>query len=104
MAARVNKIRHDEETRNKIKAANIINRLSAYVLGEEDPVTKKPVEMVPAQVTAALGLLKKVVPDLTSVEHSGEIQKTYVARLPARVGSVEKWQQTYAAPTTTTTQ
>lgn len=65
MAARINKIRHDDETRAKIQASQLINRLEAHVLGE--------VDMKPTQVTAALGLLKKSVPDLSAVEHSGDM-------------------------------
>lgn len=84
MAARINKIRHDEETRAKIKAGNIVTRLQKFVEGE--------VEMVPHQVTAALGLLKKVLPDMTSVEHSGDVSTTYVARLPAPVSTIDEWQ------------
>jgi hypothetical protein len=34
MAARVNKIRHDENTRAKIKAARLIDRLQDYALGD----------------------------------------------------------------------
>lgn len=63
MAARVRKIRHDEETRLKIQASQLINRLTAHVLGD--------VEMPASAVTAALGLLKKAIPDLASVQHSG---------------------------------
>ena len=58
MAARTRKIRHDDETRAKIKTSQLINRLSAHVLGK--------VDMKPTQVTAALGLLKKTIPDLSS--------------------------------------
>lgn len=92
MAARINKIRHDEQTRAKIKAGNIINRLNKYINGE--------VAMEAAQVTAALGLLKKTLPDLTSVEHSGEITKNYVARMPAKTADMAEWHQRYAPQTT----
>lgn len=49
-----------DETRLKIKTSQIINRLTSFINGE--------VEMQPAQVTAALGLLKKSLPDLSAVE------------------------------------
>lgn len=65
MAARIKKIRHDDETRSKIKTSQLINRLTGHVLGD--------VEMSPSQVTAGLGLLRKTLPDLTATEHSGEI-------------------------------
>lgn len=65
MAARVNKIRHDEETRAKIQASQLINRLQDYALngGELDPSRIKAIEI----------LLKKTLPDLSSVEHSGDM-------------------------------
>ena len=63
MAARNKKIRHDEETRAKIKAAQIINRLYGHVMGT--------VELDAAQVSSAKALLNKVLPDLKAVEHSG---------------------------------
>lgn len=84
MAARKIKIRHDEETRAKIQAGNLITRLQAGINGE--------VELSGPQVTAALGLLRKVLPDLTSVEHSGEITTTYVARAPQVAPSEDAWQ------------
>lgn len=93
MPARVNKIRHDQDTRKKIQAGNIINRLQKLIAGE--------IKMEPHAVTAALGLLRKTLPDLTSVEHSGEITKTYVARMPAKTPSMAEWEKRYAPPTTT---
>ncbi len=57
MAARIRKIRHDDETRAKIKTSQLINRLENHVLNDLD--------LKPTQVTAALGLLKKTLPDLT---------------------------------------
>lgn len=49
---------HDERTRAKIQTSQIINRLNSLVNGE--------VEMQPHQVTAALGLLRKTIPDLSA--------------------------------------
>lgn len=88
MPARVNKIRHDENTRMKIKAGNIIDRLEKLIAGK--------IEMPPHAVTAALGLLRKALPDLTSVEHSGEITTTKVIRTPAPTPAIETWQKQYA--------
>lgn len=65
MPARIRKIRHDDETRAKIRTSQLINRLTGHVLGD--------VEMSSSQVTAGLGLLRKTLPDLTATEHSGEI-------------------------------
>jgi len=74
MAARTRKVRHDENTIAKIKASQLVNRLVSHVLGE--------VEMSPSQVTAGLGLLKKVIPDLSSVEHSGETTQHVISSQP----------------------
>lgn len=88
MAARVRKIRHDDNTRLKIKAGNIITRLQRLIAGE--------IDMPPHAVTAALGLLRKAIPDLTSVEHSGEVTKTYVVRMPQRPASIEEWRKQHS--------
>lgn len=93
MAARVRKIQHDDETRAKIKAGNIITRLQKFIDGK--------VKMEAAQVTAALGLLKKALPDLTSVEHSGEVTKTYVLRAPAPAANMDEWRKQHVSPQTT---
>ena len=58
--------------RDRMRAAAISKRLQQFALGEKDE-GGLPVNMTPAQVTAALGILKKCVPDLSAVEHSGEI-------------------------------
>ena len=54
--------KHSAMTRAKIQTTQIINRLHKLVMGD--------VEMKPTQVTAALGLLKKTLPDLSAVEMS----------------------------------
>ncbi len=63
MAARLNP-RHQEMVREKIRASQLVNRLEDHVLGE--------VEMTATQVTAALGLLKKCVPDLQAMQVAGD--------------------------------
>lgn len=67
MAARINKIRHDDETRAKIKTSQLINRLEGHVLGEFD--------MKPTQVQAALGLLKKTIPDLSQSDVNHTVKR-----------------------------
>lgn len=63
MAARLNR-RHQDLVRDKIKSSQLINRLQDHVLGD--------VELSTTQITAALGLLKKCVPDLSATEHSND--------------------------------
>lgn len=52
------------EHRNKIGNSNTLKYLLDHIEGKR--------EMSPTQVTAGLGLLKKVLPDLQSVELSGD--------------------------------
>ncbi|HEY3473455.1 MAG TPA: hypothetical protein VGK56_02535 [Anaerolineales bacterium] len=85
MAARKLKVRHDEETKAKIQASQLINRLQDHVLGL--------VDLKPTQVTAALGLLKKTIPDLSSAEIKNETTVRYVARLPEKAKNTPAWQQ-----------
>lgn len=59
MAARIKKIRHDEDTRKKIQAAQLINRLTGHAVGE--------VDLTPTQVRAIEILLRKILPDLSDV-------------------------------------
>lgn len=54
-----------EEHRVKIKNSNILNALIEHIEGARD--------MSATQVSAGLGLLRKVMPDLASVEHSGDM-------------------------------
>jgi hypothetical protein len=64
MAARTQKIRHDEQTRAKIQAAQIINRMHACVMGE--------ITLDAQQVSCAKTLLAKVLPDLQSTAITGD--------------------------------
>jgi len=61
MAARTTRIQHDENTRKKIQASQLINRLRDHILADEDTMSV-------SQVNAALGLLKKALPDLKQQE------------------------------------
>ena len=71
MARRLNP-QHDVRTREKIQTSQLVNRLNSFVLNGVDPKTKKPIEMSREQITVALGLLKKTLPDLSSVELKGD--------------------------------
>jgi hypothetical protein len=53
-----------EAVRARIRAGGIAKRLEGHVLGK--------VDMTASQVSAALGLLRKVVPDQQHIEHTGE--------------------------------
>lgn len=53
-----------DEHRAKISNSNILNALIEHIQGTR--------EMSGTQVTAGLGLLKKVMPDLATLQHTGE--------------------------------
>lgn len=65
MAAR-KKIRHDENTRMKIQAALLINRLTGHAIGE--------VDLSSTQVRAIEVLLRKILPDLSDVRMEVDAQ------------------------------
>lgn len=71
MAARLNP-KHDAATREKIQTSQLINRLMANANGE--------VDMTPGQVRSAEILLKKVLPDLASVELTGDEENPVVTK------------------------
>ena len=67
MAARKH-LSHPEIVRQRIQTSQLVNRLTDHVSGK--------VELTATQVTAALGLLRKSLPDLTAITHSGSIEST----------------------------
>ena len=73
MAARVNKINHEEKTKNLIRASQLLNRLNSFVNGE--------IELTPAQVQAAKIIIGKEIPDLKAVEHSGDSDSPVLIRM-----------------------
>lgn len=88
MPARTRKIKLTDTWREKIRIGMLLNHLRNHVLGR--------VEMTPTQVRAAEILLRKVLPDQASVEHSGEVQHSYVARMPEVANTTEQWQKQYS--------
>jgi hypothetical protein len=60
MAARIRKIRHDDDTRAKIQASYYINRLHDHIIGK--------VSMSDSQIKAAKILLDKSLPNLSDVK------------------------------------
>lgn len=63
MAARLNP-KQDERARDAIATTQLVKRLNSFALDEKDPQTDKSVKMTSDQVRAALGLLRKTIPDL----------------------------------------
>lgn len=64
---------HQDDVRAKIQTSQIINRLTDHIDGK--------VELSASQVTAAMGLLKKTLPDLSSVELRGNDDNPVVHRI-----------------------
>lgn len=63
MANRKN-MTHTQMVRDRIRASQLINRLEQCGLGE--------IDMTRDQIRAAEIVLKKVIPDLQAIEHSGD--------------------------------
>lgn len=66
-------IRLTEAHRAKIQNSNILNRLISHAEGNE--------EMTATQITAALGLLKKSLPDLSAVSLGGDAENPLVLNI-----------------------
>ena len=73
-----------DEHRSKIKMTVLLNHLGDHAAGKR--------EMSATQVQAAQILLRKVMPDLAAIEHSGEVTQTYIVspKLPN-----EEWEEKY---------
>lgn len=65
--------RMSDEHRVKIQNSNILNALIEHVSGNRD--------MSSTQVTAGIALMKKVLPDLSAVEHSGDQESPLVLHI-----------------------
>lgn len=78
-----------EKVRERIRTALIARRLTEHVLGD--------VKMSASQVTAALGLLRKTLPDLTATEISGELRQRDVSDQPL---SPDEWAERYSLAST----
>ena len=67
------KVHHIEETRRRIRVSMLVTKLHDFIEGK--------VEMSMGQIRAAEILLRKAVPDLKQVEHTGEIRHQHVSEL-----------------------
>ena len=98
MAGRKSGFRHNQTTRDKIKAQQLINRLTKHVMA------KSPI-LDASQVNAAKTLLNKVLPDLKGVEMTSTMevrtveQYTDAELIDIATGSGERTDQTSAIPT-----
>jgi len=82
---RIKRIQNDNNTRLKIKTTQIQKRLMEHILGD--------IKMDASQVTAALGLLKKTLPDLQSIEQVTEVtERKVISSEPMQLDDWEKGQ------------
>lgn len=68
MAAPILNKAHQKDIREKIKTSQLVNRLQDFVLGGKDPKTGDPIEIDPQRMKAIEILLRKSLPDLSSVD------------------------------------
>lgn len=81
---------HTEETRARIKAHKLLERVQDFALGND------PDAMSANQLRAALSLLDKVVPSLQTVEVKSENTTTYVLRAPSPAQDAKEWVNQYS--------
>ena len=65
MAARINKL-HQDDVRSKIQASQLVNVLQNHALGKSD-------ELSPTRMKAIEILLRKTIPDLSSIDLKANI-------------------------------
>jgi hypothetical protein len=53
-------------------------------------------QLDPSQVSAGLGLLRKIIPDLAAIEHSGEVKQTFA--VSPELPTMEEWEKEFGAP------
>lgn len=80
-----------DQHRAGIQTGMIISRLTNFVRGE--------IEMTTGQITAALGLLRKTLPDLAQVQLDANVNVAQIAVAPEQVESVEAWEKEYGSET-----
>ena len=65
----------DPRHRAAIRTTMLVKRLQSFALSEPDPQTGQPVMMTRDQVAAAAALLRKVMPDLATMQVQGDDEK-----------------------------
>jgi hypothetical protein len=80
--------RMPDEHRAKIRVTQILKYLGEHMEGLR--------ELSSTQVQAAQILLKKVMPDLAAIEHSGEVKQTFA--VSPELPTMEEWEAEFGAP------
>lgn len=73
MAARTKRVKVDGNWREKIRISMLLNRLEDHAFGK--------VDLSPTQIKAIEVLLKKSLPDLSAIEHTGQGGGPMIVRL-----------------------
>lgn len=76
MAARLN-LRQQDQTRAAIQTSQLVNRLQDYALGKVDK-SEKAIEIDAGRLRAIEILLRKTLPDVSSVTLSGDSEQPLV--------------------------
>jgi hypothetical protein len=79
MAARLNP-KQEQRSRDAIKTTQLVKRLQQFAFEEEDE-GGQVVEIDPQRLRAIEILLKKTLPDLKAIEHSGDPEKPVIQRI-----------------------
>ena len=90
MAARTLRPRHQDEIRAKIQTSQLVNRLTDCAVGK--------IELRPDQIKSIEILLRKSMPDLSAIEHSGDVSINHIARIPEPAKDAEKWVEQHTPP------
>lgn len=97
MAKRTRKLFHDDKTREKIQASQLVNRLQSHIFTHKhDPDFEKKY-MEPSQVKAAETLLRKILPDLQAQQLSQDPENPIIPVISAKPLSKEEWNEKYAS-------
>ena len=94
MAARKNRIRHDDRAREKIQVTQLTKLLQADALGKKFGNSNGPVQLSDGRRKSIEILLRKALPDLSAVEHTGDIETSYVVRMPTPAKDLDEWTTT----------
>ena len=87
MAPRKN-LHHNEACRDKIQTSQLINRLQNNALGKlNSPLTREQIRCIEI-------LLRKKLPDLVNVEHSGDVD-THHHMISDKPMSNDEWERRY---------
>lgn len=94
MPARKN-LRHDMRSRERIRTGALLRRLQKFALGEKGD-QGEAIKLSAGEIKSIDILLRKTIPDLTAVEHSGEVVRRDISDQPL---SEQQWSEQYGTPT-----